>query len=174
MFNENFIAETPTTDPKTLMGRNLEVNVSELLKQPSKYYMKVIFKINRIDEKQKTVYTRFNGYTVSKEHIYRVIRKRTQKVETVTDIKTKDDWKLQVTAVTILNRNTESEIQKKIRKHVESFLKEEVGKLTVNDFMKLLINSVLQVKIKKSGTKIYPVRFSEITKVEVKGIPKVN
>jgi small subunit ribosomal protein S3Ae len=174
MFNENFITETPTTDPKTLMGRNLEVNASELLKQPQKYYMKLLFKINRVDEGAKRAYTRFNGFSVSKEHVYRVVRKRIQKVETVTDINTKDNWKLQISAVTILNRNTEVEVQRKIRKHVENFLSQEVGNLNIDDFVKLLTGSVLQVKIKKTGTKIYPVRFSEIIKVEVKNAPKAD
>jgi len=171
MFNETFITETPTTDPKVLVGRNVGINVSDLLRQPSKYYMKLIFKINKIDDAQKRAYTRFNGYSVSKEHVYRVVRKRIQKVEAVTYVETKDKWKLQVSTVTILNRNTESEIQRKIRKHVEDSLIENVAGLSIDDFVKLVINSVLQVKIKKSGTKIYPVRFSEIIKIEVMNAP---
>ena len=116
MFNENFITETPTTDPKTLIGRNLEVNVSELLKQPQKYYMKLVFRIDNVDDKDKRAYTRFNGYSVSKEHVYRVVRKRVQKVESVIDTETSDKWKLQISSIMILNRNTESEVQRKIRK----------------------------------------------------------
>jgi small subunit ribosomal protein S3Ae len=174
MFNENFITETPTTDPKTLMGRNLEVNVSDLLKQPQKYYMKLVFKIDNIDDKEKRVYTRFNGYFVSKEHVYRVVRKRIQKVESVIYVETSDKWKLQISSIVILNRNTESEVQRKVRKHVESFIKEQASKLSIDDFVKLVVNGVLQMKIKKSGTKIYPVRFSEITKIEVKRVPSAG
>lgn len=171
MFNENFITETPTTDPKTLIGRNLEVNVSELLKQPQKYYMKLVFRIDNVDDKDKRAYTRFNGYSVSKEHVYRVVRKRVQKVESVIDTETSDKWKLQISSIMILNRNTESEVQRKIRKHVESFLRDQVSKLGIDDLIKLVVNGVLQMKVKKSGTKIYPVRFSEITKIEVKRAP---
>jgi small subunit ribosomal protein S3Ae len=171
MFNENFITETPVTDPKSLIGRNVEVNVSELLKQPSKYFMKLVFRIIKIDDAQKRAYTRFNGFSVSKEHVYRVVRKRIQKVETVIDIQTKDAWKLQVSALIILNRNTEVEVQRKVRKHVEDALKQQALNLGIDDFVKLVTNSVLQMKIKKSGTKIYPVRFSEITKIEVKQAP---
>ena len=174
MFNQNFITETPTTDSKTLLGRNLEVNVSELLKQPSKYYMKVVFKINSVDDKDKRVYTRFNGFSVSKEHVYRVVRKRIQKVETVIDLETKDKWMIQVSSLMILNRNTETEVQRKIRKHVEAFLKDQASQLNIDDFVRLVINGVLQMKVKKSGTKIYPVRFSEITKIEVVKVPETG
>lgn len=171
MFNESFINETPTTDPKTLVGRNIEVSVSELLKQPQKYFMKVIFRIDKIDEKSRTAYTRFNGLAVNREHIYRMVRKRIQKVETTYYVETKDKWKLQVTTVAILNRNTETEVQSKMRKHLEERVKEEAGNLDLDDFIKLVVNGILQVKIKKSGSKIYPVRFTEISKIEVKSFP---
>ena len=174
MFNEEFVTETPTTDSKSLVGRNLEVNVSELLRQPQKYYMKLLFKIDRIDDKTRTAYTRFNGFSVSKEHVYRVVRKRVQKVELISEVQTKDGWKLQVSTLTILNRNTDAEIQRKVRNHVEEMLSKEAGEAGIDDFVKLVVNSVLQMKMKKSATKIYPVRFSEITKIEVVNVPKAS
>ena len=174
MFNEEFVTETPTTDSKSLVGRNLEVNVSELLRQPQKYYMKLLFKIDRVDDKARTAYTRFNGFSVSREHVYRVVRKRIQKVELISDVETKDNWKLQVSTVTILNRNTDAEVQKKVRNHVGEMLAKEAGETDIDDFIKLVVNSVLQMKIKKSATKIYPVRFSEITKIEVVNAPKAS
>ncbi len=174
MFNENFLTETPATDPKSLMGRNVEVNVSELMGNPSKYFMKLIFKIDRIDDDGKRAYTRFNGYKVNKEHIYRVVRKRIQKVEHITDVKTKDGWELQISALAILNRNTESEIQRKVRKQIEEFLQSQAKKLGIDDFVKFVVNNVLQMKIRKMCSKTYPVRFSEITKIEVRNAPFQN
>lgn len=171
MFNEIFITETPTTDPKSLIGRNVEINVSELLNNPSKYYMKLIFKIETVDDKEKRVYTHFNGFSVSKEHVYRVIRKRIQKVESVTDVETKDKWKLQITTITILNRNTETEVQRKTRKHTEAVLRQHAENSNVDEFVKLVVNGILQSKIRKTGSKIYPIRFAEISKIEVKKTP---
>jgi small subunit ribosomal protein S3Ae len=172
MFNEEFVAETPTTDPKSLLGRTLEVSVSELTKQHSKYYMKVRFKINSVDEKQRKANTCFFGYSVNKEQVYRVVRKHAEKIENVDYVKTKDNWLLQVTTVTILNRNAEADVSREVRKKVQEVLQSHADKVDIDNFVKLVINNMVQTKIKKTCSKIYPVRFAEVAKIEVVKIPE--
>lgn len=169
IFGENYLAETPTTDPKSLIGRNIEVNVAELTNQANKYYMKLKFKINRVDG--KTAYTQFDGYVILKEYLFRVIRKGTQKVQLIKELETKDKWKLQITATVVLNRNTNAEIQKKVRKFIEDYLSERAQASTIDDFITGVINSVYQRNIKKKESKTYPIRFSEIEKIEVLKAP---
>jgi len=168
MFGEIFIGEIPATDPKSLLNRNLEVSLSQLLKNPSKYYAKLVFRTERVEE--KNVYTRFNGYVVLKEYISRFIRKRLDKVYLNTDVETKDNWKLRMKMVLILNRNTYSNIRTGARKRAETLLKELVGKTNLDGLMKDIISAALQKSIKKQCHKTYPVRIVEVSKIEVKKV----
>ncbi|MCX6814608.1 MAG: hypothetical protein NTY20_03100 [Candidatus Aenigmarchaeota archaeon] len=165
MFNEMHLAETPTTDPATLVGRNVEIGVSELLGQPAKYYMKLFFKITDVDS--RNAYTRFNGYSTTREHLYRVVRKHAQKVEDINVFETKDGWKLQITSIAILNRNTDSNIQKKVRQIMVNHIADTAKKSGVDDIVKRVLEGSFQRDIRKLGSKIYPVRFCEIAKIEV-------
>lgn len=163
------LAETPATDSKSVMGRVIEISVPELTGDQSKYWMKLCFKINKING--KNAYTKFYGYKCIKQYIFRMVRKRIQKMRAINNLETKDGWKLQVSNVTILNRKTNIMIEKKVRKFVFEFLKDKAKELTHDEFVKQIINSEIQTKIKKLASKIYPVRFCEIEKVEVVASP---
>ena len=169
MFNEMVLAETPTTDPATLVGRNVEIGVPEILGQPQKYYMKLYFKITDVDT--KNAYTRFNGYATTREYLYRVVRKRNQKVESTDTFDTRDGWKLQITSMAILNRNTDSKIQKKVRTIMVGHIAEAAKKSGTDDLVKRVLEGSLQKEIRKLGSKVYPVRFCEVSKIEVMKAP---
>ncbi len=165
IFGEKVIGETPFTDQKTVINRVVEVSVPELTGDHSKFYMNLKFRI--IKTEGNNGYTRFDGYECLKEHVLRNLRRRLQKVEIINYYETKDNWKLQITTVIILNRNTPTTIKKSVRKIVYEFLKENLKKLPLDDFLKITITGILQKKVKNEVNKTYPVRFSEITKIEV-------
>jgi len=165
MFSETQMAETPAIDPKVLVGRTVESNVSELLGQPDKYYMNLKFKITGVNDHNAS--TRFHGYSCAKEHLFRIIRKRSQKVRATTNVETKDGWKLQVVSLVILNRNTDIEVRRKVRKIMVSGLMESAKGSGMDSFIRSITGGVLQKDIRKLGNKIYPVRFSEIERIEV-------
>ena len=105
MFGEIQIAETPATDPKYMVGRSIEVSAAELINQP-KFHMKLYFKIVSLNGKR--AFTKFNGFGVTKEYLFRMVRKRTSKLNIINEVETKDKWKLQMTTITVLNRKAET------------------------------------------------------------------
>lgn len=163
-FGEKELGEVPATDPSSLSGRVIEVDVDELEGHP-RLHMKVNFKIVGVENgKAKTT---FNGCFASKGYLSKLARKRTEKVDVMVPVETKDGWKLRVQLFLILNRKTASQVETKVRR----FVKEEVKKFaegkTLKGLVNAVINTLLQTKIKKDGSKLYPVRTSEVGKVEV-------
>ena len=128
-------------------------------------HLKLIFKINSLKEKQ--AFTEFSGLECSPEYIYRNIRAGLQKMEAIDWVDTKDNWKLQVTASIILNKKSAFNIQSQSRKFIIDFLKDSASKSTLDDFLKNIVIGAYQKKLKKDASKIYPVRFLEISKIEV-------
>ncbi len=165
IFGESFLAETPATDSKHLVGRVIEVPVSHLLGDKSKGHMKLIFKVTGVDDKKAS--TNFGGFFVGREFIARNIRPGLEKLEVVDYAETKDKWKLQLTTTAIINTNCEVTILKKSRHFISSFFKEAASKSTLEEFVKNVLSSTYQRSIRKDVSKIYPVRFAEINKIEV-------
>lgn len=169
-FGENIIAETPATDPKTLMGRTIDVNVSDVMGQKGKDYQRLIFKVSRVDG--KNAHTTFNGYVCLKEFISRVVRKHLQKVEVIGNARTKDEWELQMSSIAIMNRNVEKNIQRKVRLWVADQLTKSAEKSGIDEFVKHIAAGSMQYNMKKQGSKIYPIRFFEVSKIEVVKAPE--
>jgi small subunit ribosomal protein S3Ae len=170
MFGEKIIGETPATNPKTIVGRNMLVGLPELTGQQGKDFYRIALQIERIEN--NTAYTRFNGYSTLKEHVMRVVRKRTQKIVTILDTETKDGWKLHINSVAILNRNTEASVKKKVRAHIQKNMTEHIGRTGIEDLIRSILSAHLQRTMKKSGTKIYPIRFFEVLRIRVTGVPQ--
>lgn len=159
------LAETPATDPKALTDRCVEASAVDFTGDKRKQHMKLIFKTTELADSKLN--TRFNGYRCTNEFVTRFVRKGSQKIDATDYVETKDEWKLQVTVVAILNRNVDTNLQKKARKFVVKKLKDTASKNNLADFIKGVMASVYQKDIRKQGSKIYPIRFAEISKIEV-------
>lgn len=168
-FGSRFLQKTPTTDPGSLKGRVIEVGVPDLTGDQTKYYMKVRFRVKEVNDGK--VLTEFYGFKCANEYIFRIVRKGSQRVDADPVITTKDGYKLHVGFIGVLNRNVETSLKSRFRNFVVSSLRENAEKITLDDFVKGVLAGVIQRKIKKAGSRIYPVRFSEIRKIEIKGRP---
>lgn len=164
------LGQTPTTDPKSLVGRSIEVGVPDITGDNSKYYMKVSVIISNIEG--KTCLTSFNGFECMREHLLRMVRKRNQKVENVFDVVTKDGWLLRIKTWAILNGRPASTAANKMRQFTMKFFNEFASKNNMNDMIRKIFTTEIQMRIKKEGSKIYPVRFSEVARIKVLRSPE--
>lgn len=158
------IAESPATDSKSIAGRVFEIPVSELTKDQSKYYMRLKLRAEKPQEME--VATKFHSLFCVNEYVMRMCRKGVGKVPIFVDVETKDKWKLQVSIVAILNRRSNTEIKKKVRAFASKIMETKANDLNHGDFVKAAMAGVFQMKVKKGGSKIYPIRFAEVIKIE--------
>ena len=93
-------------------------------------------------------------------------RKGLGKVYFFGDVETKDKWLLQVSIIAVLNRRANANIKSKVRAFIAELMESRAKDLNHDDFVKSAMAGVFQMKLKKGASKIYPVRFSEITKIE--------
>jgi small subunit ribosomal protein S3Ae len=169
MFEARVVGETPAIDSKSIMGRNVQVSLSEISGDRNKYFVKLNFRISGVSGgKASTV---FNGMETTRDYIYRMVRKRSQKVELIKELESADNWKVQLTVITILNRNTESTVKRKVREEVSRILEANAKKSSMDEIVSRILSTSLQKEIKKKVTKTYPVRFTEVSKIEVMKAP---
>lgn len=162
---EGRIATTPATDAKSIPGRIIEVAVPDVTGDQSKYFMRIELKTG-VPDSEGGVPTRFHSYYCLSEYVMRLGRKGLGKVDAFVNCETKDGWNVQVSAVAILNRKGNAEIRTKIHAMMSDMVREKALELSHGELVKAVVAGVVQMKIKKAASKIYPIRFCEITKIE--------
>lgn len=164
MFKEKVIGETPVGDPKTLMGRKIDVHLINLIDDLSKYYLKFYFKVNEV--KGDKAYTEFAGLECMRDFISRLIRYGITRIDTVQDLTTKDKKKIRVKTIIITRKKIKKNVEIDLKNFVEEQIKRNVESNTLDEFIEKLIDDTIKNSVLKEGRKIYPIRAFEIRKIE--------
>lgn len=165
LFDEKDIGRTMVSDPKNLPGRKIILSMMELTEDFSKYYMKVIFKIVRVEGNR--AFAEFNGSECMRDYISRMILRRVRRIDAVQDLKTKDGIIIRVKSLAIISRRVKSSIQKNIRAHIKEMMKEEVENSTLDEFIEKIISDEIKGRVLRETRQAYPVRTFEIRKTEI-------
>jgi small subunit ribosomal protein S3Ae len=165
MFGKQHIGETPADDPKKLMGRTVDVSGKELSGDFKKSHIKLHFRISEINGTE--AHTEFARHEVSRSYMRAQIRRRNTKVETITDILTKDGKKARVTAAGLCYRTTSSQQEIALRKAISGSLIEAAQNLTLEQFVQELFLSKVASDAFRNAKSVYPLRRVEIVKTKV-------
>ncbi len=165
MFGKQHIGETPSDDPKKLIGRTIDVSGKELSGDFKKSHLKLHFKINEVNGKE--AHTEFMRHEVSRSYMRAQIRRRNTKVEAITDITTKDGKKLRVTAAGLCYRTTTNQQEAALRKAIGDTIKESASNLTLEQFVQELFLSKVASDAFRAAKTVYPLRRVEIVKAKV-------
>lgn len=166
LFQEKVLGETPGDDTKKVLGRTIQVPLVMITNDMSKYYLKTKLKITKIEGLK--AYTEVAGLECLRDYIARMIRHRVTRIDTVQKLETKDGKKIVVKSIIVTNRRVTRGIEKEIRKYVEGVLSKNVSESTLDDFLMKILKDTIKQKIMKECSKIYPLRFFEIRKLEIK------
>jgi len=165
VFGEKEIGLTMASDPKLLIGREIILSALELTENVNKYYLKILFKINKVEGNK--AFTEFHGAECLQDYISRMVVRRVRRIDTIQDVFTKDGIELRVKCICVVSRKAKGSIEKAIRKKIEEIIKQEVEAKNLDDFVRGLISDEIKTKIIEETKKIYPIKNFEIRKVEV-------
>lgn len=166
IFQEKVLGETPGDDVKKVIGRTVEAPLVMITNDMSKYYLKAKMKIVRIDDLK--AYTELAGLECLRDYIARMIRHRVTRIDTVQRLETKDGKKVAVKSIIVTNKRVTRGVEKDIKKYVEDVIAKTVTESTLDDFVTKILKDNIKQKVMKEGSKIYPLRFFEIRKLEIK------
>lgn len=167
MFEGKQVGNTLSDEPAKLMDRILELPLSELTGNPAHQFVKLWFRVN--DIKGKTASTVFDGYELTKEYIRRNVRRRKSMVKCIADVTTKDNRKLQVTAIAFTLRKADTAKKDVVRKIMDGQLKALGSADPFGTYVQKLIFGNVAAEIFKQSKPVLPLRRVDITKAEVHG-----
>jgi small subunit ribosomal protein S3Ae len=159
------VGEIPANEPEAAKGRRVILSAIDVLGDFNKYYLKFIFKVGEVDNQNAYLY--FNGLECTRDYIARMIRRKVDRTDLVVDKITKDGVKLRIKTITVTRRVPKG-IRTKIRKKINEILDKEVSASEMDKFILKVLSDDFKNSIISTLHKIYPVRYFEFRKIEVK------
>lgn len=165
MFDEMVIGESLAVDSKQLMGRKVEMNMMDLLKDYSKFYFKIKFQVDRIEDNR--AFTSFMGHECMRERIYRMVQRHLRRVDCIQDVETSDNVKIRVKTIFVLTKRVGTSMKDATRKKAKELIEKAAKERSMEDFITMILSEELQHFIKKECSKIYPIGMVEVRKTEI-------
>jgi len=166
IFDNEKVAETPAEKGAKVEDRQLKLGLKDVMPSSNKYYMDVFLQVDRVDGKKAK--TELAGHTTSKEYVSKMVRRRSDRIDQVADVETKDGRTVRVKMIAITIRKTNSGAKTDIRKKMEEIAREQASKKNFDQFMRDIFQDELQQEIDQACKKIYPLRTVEFLKTELK------
>ncbi len=163
-FDSVEIAKTPVSEPEMAVGRRLVVNAVDLTDDMSKFFMKIILRITRVDGEK--AFTEFDSFEILRDYLARMIVRRTRRIDIIEDYVTKDNVPLRVKIVMTTSRGAKTTIEKRLRSKIKEVVEDIVKNSTLEEFLKKVISGEAKSKCILEGRKIYPIRNFEFRKIE--------
>lgn len=165
IFDENEIGKTLSKDGENLIGRIISIPFSEVSRDITKRNINLKLKIVKVTGEH--AYTEIISYELSKPYLQRMIRRRSSKIEIVKDLKLKDGKKYRVKVIAItLNKANSSQLSglnKEISKEIETI----IPPFDIETLITALVTGKFQREIQKRVSKIYPLRYFDIGKIQL-------
>ena len=165
MFNSQVIGEIPVEEPSKVIGRIVPVNLMNLTGDMRKQSTTISFKINSITGEK--AYTEVIGFDVAASAIKRIIRRGKRKVDTNVSAKTSDEKKIKLKIVLVTRGLTCRSVLSSLRKSTKENLIRIIGKMKYDEVLKMLTINKLQIDLKKSLNKIYPIKMCEVRHMSI-------
>ena len=163
-FGDFTIAETLATEPTSLTGRTIKINLSELMNDPKKQNVQITFKVTTV--KEKNADSDLVRYELMPSYLRRMMRKERAKVEDSFVLVSKDGMKVRVKPLIITKGKTKRSVLTAIRNKTREQLAEVVKELNYADFINDVISTKAQKTLREHLKKIYPIAMLEFRVVE--------
>ena len=164
-FGDAEIGTTPARDPEILVKRRVESSMRELTGDFSKQYVKLYFQINNVAG--DIANTKFVGHHVTTDYVRSMIRRGTSRIDTLSEVTTKEGYKVNVHIIAITVKRAKASQQKFIRETMANLIQQAVDGKTFPEFVEGVISGKMASSIYHETKKIYPLKRVEIIKTQV-------
>jgi small subunit ribosomal protein S3Ae len=149
--------------------------------QDSFHWRKVKLIVDQTEGRQAI--TSFYGVDVTRDELSSLIKKRKTLIEAIQDVKSQDGYVLRVFVIAFTRESPNqkrktnyalSSQQKIIRKRINDIVAKEVAKSNATQILNLFTSEVIEKKITKEVSPIYPVKNVKVRKIKVIQRPNVD
>ncbi len=165
---ENFdfkeLGDTIAKDPKSLIGRTIDVSLRDMTGDKTKQHLKIIFEINEV--KGNKAHTRFRVFNVNPGYLRSRVRKGSSKIDCIHRIDIEPNLGVQVKVMAVTHQNIKTSRGRDITAKISEIL-DNYKNTKLDDFIQSTLFGKLGTEIYREVKKIAPVRRVEIEQVRV-------
>ncbi len=161
------IGLSPGGTPEGMIGRKIEIPVSDLTGNFKKAGVKAVFLVT--DCQGTKCNTEFVGHYVGDDYVRRMVRRRKERMDVVSTSVTADGYGVTVKAVIVTDTKLTSAKKASIRKNSDEAIKEKVASVSIGEFASYFMGDDAQTLLSDVNKNIYPLKKIEIRKSEVLG-----
>ncbi len=166
-FGEKEVATSPAYGPEYMVGRKVEVPISDITGNFRKASGKVILQVTKCEGLKCR--SDFKGHVVSDDSIRRMVRRRKDRIDSYLRVVTADNIEMIVKTIIVADSKLTSTMRSDIRTFTDTFLTEKLKAMIFGDAANYLIGDSVSGDIASAIKHIYPIRKIEIRKSEVLG-----
>lgn len=159
------IATSPALTPENMIGRKIELPVSDITGNFKKGTSRVVLKISSCEGSRCK--TDFLGHYVSDDSVRRMVRRRRDRIDSYVRAVTSDNYRIILKSVIVADSKLTSSRRVDVRLSVEKFLSEKISGLTLSEAATYVIGDDIYNDVVDAIRSIYPIKKVEIRKSEV-------
>ncbi len=164
-FGEKELGLSPSSDPKYMLNRTIAVPVSTFTGNFKKASSMVIFHVDKCEGKRCT--TVFTGHEVSDDTIRRMVRRRRERIDIVTPVKTSDNYNIVVKVVLVADQKLTGTKRSEVRSTAVNYITGRALEMDIGSFANYIIGDDVYGDFVNALKDVYPIRKIEIRKTEV-------
>ncbi len=178
-FGNAIIGEISASEPEKLIGRRVDLPLSELTRNVRLHGIHVKLKIH--DVSTKNAITFVEDYEILPAMLRRYVRRRRTRIDDSFVVQTKDGVNVRVKPIIVTAFKSKGDVNKSIKNKARELIYKAIKESSYDDFVSAVINHKLQAELIKELSKVYPIKYFEIrkfvvtkakpTKIEVKNEP---
>ena len=162
-FGNKIIGEARAVEASQLAGRTIDVSLVELVNDISKFYIKVKLKVTRVEG--DTCETEVTGHDCMRERIYRLVQRRSTRLDAIKEIMTKDGRPIRIKVLAILGKFATAKAKKGARQAIFDYIN-SLSELEFSKIMDKVFTGEMNREIKAITGKIYPTYSVEVRRID--------
>ncbi|MEK6863394.1 MAG: hypothetical protein AABW53_01730 [Nanoarchaeota archaeon] len=155
MFGQMELGETYLSSPEEAVGRTVKINLKDITGNVKDQNAYVCFKLDAVEGtalKASAV-----GYELTATHVKKLVRKNTDRIDDYFAFTTKEGKKIIIKTLIITQSKAQRSVRGQLRKKLSDYLAEEAKNSTFDVLIENLATRKIQMTLKKSLYKIYPI-----------------
>lgn len=168
VFPNQWIGETPASDPDKLLNRNVEVVVRDITGDFMHEKYKLWFRIFKVDGNK--AYARFVKEMLNRDYMRSIVQRRSSRIDIQSEGVTKDGNEVRIFTLIVSAVRIRSSQKSAIRKRVDEYIRSLIPEHTVEELIKSYIFGEpipITSEIRGISSKIAPIRYVELRKMVI-------
>ena len=159
------IGETLGESEDYIVGRVLEVPLSDLTQKFSLVYVKLQFRITELVG--TTAKTKFAGHSYANDFVRSLVKRRRTRIDAILNVTTKDNINLRVTSTAFTVRRSKSSRKHEIRRIMLQMVAQTAKESSFGEFVTKMLRGDMNKDLFDACNKIYPLTQVEVQKSKV-------